>query len=64
MLISAVISFGASVIGAICGIGGGILGRSVNGRIASKTVDKLFIGLMALIILICVINAIRFSSFA
>ena len=38
------------------GIGGGIVGRIFNRRIDSRTVDKLFLALMALIILICVYN--------
>ena len=41
------------------GIGGGIVGRALNKKIDNKAVDKLFICLMALIIGICVYNAIR-----
>ena len=41
----------------VCGgIGGGIAGRAVNKKIDSKAVDKLFIGLMCLIILISIYN--------
>ncbi|MCF0135664.1 MAG: sulfite exporter TauE/SafE family protein [Lachnospiraceae bacterium] len=45
----------------IGGIGGGVLGRKINKKIPGSTVDKLFMGLMGVIILICVYNAIRFS---
>lgn len=42
------------------GIAGGAFGRKVNKKIEDKTVDKLFIGLMALIILINIYNIIKF----
>ncbi len=38
------------------GIFGGIAGRAVNKKIAESTVDRLFIGIMVLIMLICVYN--------
>ena len=41
------------------GIGGGIVGRGFNKRMDNRAVDKLFIGLMVLIIGICVYNAVR-----
>ena len=41
------------------GIGGGIVGRSFNKKMDNRAVDKLFIGLMVLIIGICVYNAVR-----
>lgn len=41
------------------GIGGGIAGRAFNKKMDNKAVDKLFICLMALIIGICVYNAVR-----
>ena len=41
------------------GIGGGIVGRSLNKKMDNKAVDKLFIGLMVLIVGICVYNAVR-----
>lgn len=41
------------------GIGGGIVGRSLNKQMDNRTVDILFVGLMVLIILICVYNTIR-----
>ena len=41
------------------GIGGGIVGRSLNKKMDNKAVDKLFIGLMILIVAICVYNAVR-----
>ena len=43
-----------------CGIGGGICGRAINKKIDAETVDKLFIGLMAVIILINIYNIVRF----
>lgn len=46
----------------VCGIMGGMAGRAVNAHIDAKRVDKLFIGLMAAIILICVYNALRLSG--
>lgn len=39
------------------GIGGGIVGRKLNKKITSRTVDKLFIGLMVVIVAICVYNS-------
>ena len=41
------------------GIGGGIVGRKLNEKMDNKAVDKLFIGLMVLIVGICVYNAVR-----
>ena len=41
------------------GIGGGIVGRSLNKKMDNRAVDKLFICLMVLIIAICVFNAVR-----
>ena len=41
------------------GIGGGIVGRKLNRKMDNKAVDKLFIGLMVLIVGICVYNALR-----
>ena len=41
------------------GIGGGIAGRKLNKKMDNRAVDKLFIGLMILIVAICVYNAIR-----
>ena len=43
------ISFLASIIGAICGIGGGMAGRRLNKKLDNAAVDKLFMGLMAVI---------------
>ena len=42
------------------GITGGIVGRKINKKINSATVDKLFIGLMAAIMLICFYNIWQF----
>ncbi len=44
----------------IGGILGGILGRSVNKKIQPHTVSKLFIGLMAVVIVINIYNAFKF----
>ena len=44
----------------IGGITGGIVGRKINKKINSATVDKLFIGLMAAIMLICFYNIWQF----
>lgn len=41
------------------GIGGGIAGRKLNKKMDNRAVDKLFIGLMVLIVAICVYNAFR-----
>lgn len=42
------------------GIGGGAVGRVVNRRLDENMVNRLFIGLMGLIMLICVYNMVRF----
>ena len=41
------------------GIGGGIVGRKLNKKMDNRAVDKLFIGLMVLIVGICVYNTLR-----
>lgn len=41
------------------GIGGGIIGRILNRKMDNKAVDKLFIGLMIVIIGICIYNTFR-----
>ncbi len=41
------------------GIGGGIVGRSLNKRMDNRAVDKLFIALMVVIIGICIYNSVR-----
>lgn len=47
---------------AACGILGGIAGRAANKRIDDATVDKLFCGLMMLIILISGFNVFRYCG--
>lgn len=42
------------------GLLGGIVGRKINKRIDSNTVNKLFIGIMAAIMLICIYNVFQF----
>ena len=41
------------------GIGGGIVGRKLNKKMDNRAVDKLFIGLMVLIVGICIYNTVR-----
>ena len=41
------------------GIGGGMVGRMLNKRIDNKVVERLFIGLMGLIVIICIYNVWR-----
>ena len=41
------------------GIGGGMAGRALNKRMDNKLVERLFIGLMGLIVLICGYNVWR-----
>ena len=43
-----------------CGVLGGICGRIINKRIDERCVDKLFSGLMVVIVLICVYNAAKY----
>ena len=43
------------------GIGGGVIGRAVNKRIDDGVVEKLFMALMAVIILISVWNTVRYA---
>lgn len=66
-------SLGATLVGAdipefdplalVCmiagGIGGGIVGRLLNRKMDNRAVDKLFIALMSVIIVICVYNTYR-----
>ena len=44
------------------GVLGGMLGHKFNEKLSAKQVDKLFIGLLVVIILICVYNACRFAA--
>ncbi len=44
------------------GIGGGIVGRRLNKKMDNQAVDKLFIGLMVLIVAICAYNSIQAFS--
>lgn len=41
------------------GVGGGVVGRMLNKRMDNKLVERLFIGLMGLIVVICVYNVWR-----
>lgn len=51
---------GLLVIMVACGIMGGAMGRSVNRRMDGNMVNKLFVGLMVAIMLICVYNIVQF----
>ena len=44
------------------GIGGGMMGRRLNKKLDNAAVDKLFTGLMAVIILISIYNFFRFAA--
>lgn len=44
------------------GIGGGVVGRMLNKKLDNAAVDKLFMGLMAVIILISVYNTVRYAG--
>ena len=44
------------------GIGGGIAGRTLNKRMSSRAVDKLFLVLMDIIILISIYNAVHYMG--
>ena len=44
------------------GVLGGMLGHKLNEKLSAKQVDKLFVALLVLIILICVYNAFRFAG--
>lgn len=44
----------------VCGIAGGAVGRRINKRIDSAAVDKLFVGLLAVIMCVCVYNFLQF----
>ena len=46
----------------VCGILGGVCGRKINKKIDEKTVDKLFIGLMILIICINIYNIFHYTN--
>ena len=56
------IDLAALILMVVGGIGGGIVGRKVNRKISNEMVDKLFIGLLTLIILLCIYNAIRYLN--
>lgn len=45
----------------LAGVLGGIIGSKVNKKISAATTDKLFSGLLCVIILICIYNACRFA---
>lgn len=51
---------GILIVMVIGGIAGGICGRAVNKKMKEKTIDKLFIGLMVVMILINIYNIYKF----
>ena len=46
----------------LCGILGGAVGRKINKKIDNGTVDKLFVGLLVVIMGICVYNFLQFHA--
>lgn len=52
----------ALVFMALGGIGGGIAGRALNRKLDDRAVDKLFLALMAAIVVICAFNACKLLS--
>jgi len=52
----------ALILMVIGGVGGAILGRQLNRKLDSRMVDKLFLGVMLLIIGICVYNVCIYSA--
>lgn len=45
----------------VCGgIGGGMIGRGINKKIEDRAVDKLFICLLGVIVLICIYNTVKY----
>ncbi len=46
----------------LCGISGAAVGRKINKKIDSAAVDKLFVALLSVIMLICVYNFIQYSA--
>lgn len=57
-----IVSFLASIVGAVCGIGGGMAGRALSKKLDNAAVDKLFMGLMCVILCISVYNTIRYAA--
>ena len=45
----------------LCGILGGVVGRKTNKKIDNAAVDKLFIGLLTVVMFVCVYNYMQFS---
>lgn len=46
----------------LCGILGGAVGRKINKRIDNAAVDKLFVGLLCVIMCVCVYNFVQFAG--
>ena len=61
-LIFFLVSLLASTAGAICGIGGGVIGRMLNKKMDNRLVEWLFIALMAVIIAISLFNSVRYAG--
>ena len=59
----AVPEFPAPLLGVmiLCGILGGVVGRKINKKIDNAAVDKLFIGLLTVIMFVCVYNYMQYA---
>ena len=55
-------TWGALLLMIAGGIGGGMAGRKLNKKLNNAAVDKLFMGLMAVIILISIYNTVRYAG--
>lgn len=49
------------VVSIACGVLGGMVGRKINKRIDNRMVEKLFLGLLCVIVAVCGFNIYRFS---
>ena len=60
-LVSLVVGLVVGVLAGLLGIGGGMLGRIANKRMDNKAVEKLFIGLMGIIMAISLYNVWQYT---
>ena len=49
------------VVSIACGVLGGMVGRKINKKIDNRMVEKLFLGLLCVIVAVCGFNIYRFS---
>lgn len=54
------LSAGMPVLMVLCGVAGGMAGSQINGKIEERFVERLFIGLMVVIILINIYNILKY----